>query len=225
MKKKLIAIALSTVVLTGAQLVYATGVPTLDVVTAGLLESNAIAQAKQALDALNTAKDAIQQAEAQYNNYKSIVTGNDKLGSFLSNPAMNKILPMGDWSQVYSSVQDIAGLRNRYGLVSSNASVQARFDQMLAATDALERTYNASTERVNNAEQLRAKLNTVVTPQQKEDLQLRYQQELVEQNNQQMRLANMQMLQQQQEKMEDAKRAQAFSDYMKGKTNVIPKYD
>ena len=96
---------------------------------------------------------------------------------------------------------------------------------MLAATDALERTYNASTERVNNAEQLRAKLNTVVTPQQKEDLQLRYQQELVEQNNQQMRLANMQMLQQQQEKMEDAKRAQAFSDYMKGKTNVIPKYD
>ena len=123
MKKKLIAIALSTVVLTGAQLVYATGVPTLDVITAGLLESNAIAQAKQALDALNTAKDAIQQAEAQYNNYKSIVTGNDKLGSFLSNPAMNKILPMGDWSQVYSSVQDIAGLRNRYGLVSSNASV------------------------------------------------------------------------------------------------------
>lgn len=225
MKKKLIAIALSAIVLAGPHQVYAAGVPTLDVITAGLLESNAVAQAKQALDALNTAKDAIQQAEAQYNNYKNIVTGNDKLGSFLSNPAMNKILPMGDWSQIYSSVQDIASLRSRYGLTSSNASVQARFDQMLAATDALERTYNASTERVTNAELLRAKLNIVETPQQKEDLQLRYQQELIEQNNQQMRLANMQMLQQQQEKMEDAKRAQDFSDYMKGKTNVIPKYD
>ena len=225
MKRKLIAIALSTMVLTGAQLVYATGVPTLDVVTAGLLESNAVAQAKQALEALNTAKDAIQKAEAQYNNYKSIVTGNDKLGNFLNNPAMNKILPMGDWAKLYSSVQDIASLRSRYGLISENASVQARFDQMLAATDALERTYNASTERVNNAEMLRAKLNTVETPQQKEDLKLRYQQELIEQNNQQMRLANMQMLQQQQEKMEDAKRAQAFSDYMEGKTNAIPKYD
>jgi type IV secretion system protein VirB5 len=225
MKKKLIAIALSTVMLTGPQLVYATGVPTLDVITAGLLESNAVAQAKQALDALNTAKDAIKQAEAQYNNYKSIVTGNDKLGSFLSNPAMNKILPMGDWSQVYSSVQDIAGLRNRYGLVSSNASVQARFDQMLAATDALERTYNASTERVTNAELLRAKLNTVETPQQKEDLQLRYQQELIEQNNQQMRLANMQMLQQQQDKIQNEKRAQDFEDYMMGKSSTRPEYN
>lgn len=225
MKKQLIAIALSTVVLAGSLPVYAAGVPTLDVITAGLLESNAVAQAKQALDALNTAKAAIQQAESLYNNYKSIVTGNDKLGSFLSNPAMNKIMPMGDWSQIYSSVQDIASLRSRYGLTSSNASVQARFDQMLAATDALERTYNASTERINNAEQLRAMLNTVETPQQKEDLQLRYQQELIEQNNQQMRLANMQMLQQQQEKMEDAKRAQDFQDYMLGKTTVLPSYN
>lgn len=225
MKKKLLAMTLSVVIFGGTQLVYAGGVPTFDGIGAALLESNAVAQAKQALDALNTAKDAIRQAEAQYNNYKSMVTGNDKLGSFLSNPAMNKVLPMGDWSEIYSSVQDIAGLRSRYGLTSSNASVQARFDQMLAATDALERTYNASTVRVTNAEMLRAKLDTVETPQQKEDLQLRYQQELIEQNNQQMRLANMQMLQQQQEKMEDAKRAQAFSDYMTGKSPVRPKYD
>lgn len=226
MKKKLIAIALSAVVLAGTPQVYAVpGVPTVDAANLIQLKLDAVAQAQQALDALKTAKDAIQQAEAQYNNYKSIVTGNDQLGSFLSNPAMNKILPMGDWSQIYSSVQDIASLRSRYGLTSSNASVQARFDQMLAATDALERTYNASTERVNNAELLRAKLNTVETPQQKEDLQLRYQQELIEQNNQQMRLANMQMLQQQQEKMEDAKRAQDFQDYILGKTTVLPSYN
>lgn len=225
MKKQLIAIALSAVVLAGPLHVYAAGVPTLDVITAGLLESNAVAQAKQALEALNTAKNAIKQAESLYNDYKGIVTGNDQLGSFLSNPTMNKIMPMGDWSQIYSSVQDIASLRSRYGLTSSNASVQARFDQMLAATDALERTYNASTERVNNAEQLRAKLNTVETPQQKEDLQLRYQQELIEQNNQQMRLANMQMLQQQQEKMQNEKRAQDFEDYMTGKSSIRPAYE
>ncbi|RMR64559.1 Conjugal transfer protein [Pseudomonas savastanoi pv. fraxini] len=35
----------------------------------------------------------------------------------------------------------------------------------------------------------------------------------------------MQMLQQQQEKMENEKRAQAFSDYMTGKTSVRPSYD
>lgn len=222
MKKHALAYTLSAVMLTGAMPAMAVGVPTLDAVTAAILESNALAQAKQALEALNTAKDAIRTAEQQYSHYKSIVTGNDKLGGFLDDPALNKVLPLGGWSDVYSTVQDIAGLRARYGLVSDNASVQAKFDQMLAAADALERNYNASTQRINNAEQLRARLNQVETPQQKEDLQLRYQQELIEQQNQQMRLANMQMLQQQQEKIDNTKRAQDFKDYMLGNTKVIP---
>lgn len=225
MKLKFAAATLGAVLLLGEASSFATGIPTLDVATGLILTQNALAQAKQALDALNTAKDAIRTAEEQYNNYKSIVTGNSNLGSFLNNPTLNKILPMGDWSEVYSSVQDIASLRQRYGLTSTNASVQARFDQMLSATDALERMYNASTERVNNAEQLRAKLNTVQTPQEKEDLQLRYQQELLEQKNQEMRLANMQMLQQQQEKLQNQKRAQDFNDYMMGKSSVRPEYN
>jgi type IV secretion system protein VirB5 len=225
MKKNVIALTLSALLLGAAVPTFAVGVPTLDAATGLILESNAMAQAKQALDALSAAKDGIRQAEQQYNNYKSIVTGNDQLGGFLNNPALNKVLPLGEWSDVYSTVQDIASLRRRYGLTSDNASVQQQFDRMLAATDALERTYNASTERVKNAEQLRARLDQVQTPQQKEDLQLRYQQELLEQKNQEMRIANMQMLQQQQEKIENEKRGQAFKDYMSGKTTTRPQYD
>jgi type IV secretion system protein VirB5 len=225
MRNNIMTVAFSVVLLAGALPVQAAGVPTLDAVTGLILENNAVAQAKQALEALNAAKDGIRQAEQQYNNYKSIVTGNDQMGRFLNNPALNKVLPLGEWSDVYSTVQDIASLRRRYGLTSDNASVQRRFDEMLAATDALERTYNASTERVKNAEQLRAKLDEVQTPQQKEDLQLRYQQEMLEQQNQQMRLANMQMLQQQKEKIENQKRSQSFEDYMTGKTNIRPEYN
>uniref|UniRef100_UPI003CF152A5 type IV secretion system protein n=1 Tax=unclassified Pseudomonas TaxID=196821 RepID=UPI003CF152A5 len=135
---------------------------------------------------------------------------------------VNKVLPLGEWSDVYDTVQNIASLRDRYGLKSDNATVQAKFDRMLAAMDALERNYKATTERVSNAEQLRAKLNEVQTPQQKEDLQLRYQQELLEQQNQQMRLANMQMLQQQQEKLQSKKLEQDISDYYFGKTTTRP---
>jgi type IV secretion system protein VirB5 len=203
----------------------ATGIPTLDVATGIILESNAVAQAKQALDALKQAKDGIDQARQQYENYKSIITGNDKLGDFLNNPELNKILPMGDWADMYSTVQDIASLRERYGLTSDNASVQEKFDKILAGADALQRTYDASTQRVKDAEQLRAQLNQVETPQQKADLQLRYQQELIEQQNDQMRLTNLQMLQQQQEKIENTKRSQAFSDYITGKSKVLPKYE
>ena len=223
MKKHAIAYALSAVLVAGSGPVLAvTGVPTLDAVTAAILESNAVAQAKQALEALNTAKDGIRQAEQQYNNYKGIVTGNEKLGAFLDNPSVNKVLPLGEWSDVYDTAQDIASLRDRYGLTSDNASVQAKFDRMLSAMDALERNYKATTERVSNAEQLRAKLNEVQTPQQKEDLQLRYQQELLEQQNQQMRLANMQMLQQQQDKLQSKKLEQDISDYYFGKTTTKP---
>lgn len=225
MKKHAMAYALSAVLIAGAVPALAAGVPTLDAVTAAILESNAVAQAKQALDALSTAKDGIRQVEQQYNNYKSIVTGNDKLGAFLDNPSVNKVLPLGEWSDVYDTAQNIASLRDRYGLTSDNATVQAKFDRLLSAMDALERNYKATTERVSNAEQLRAKLNEVQTPQQKEDLQLRYQQELLEQQNQQMRLANMKMLQDEQEKIENEKRAKAFSDYMSGKSNVMPTYD
>ncbi|KWS10992.1 P-type DNA transfer protein VirB5 [Pseudomonas syringae pv. tagetis] len=228
MKNHVMAYALSALMLTTvlpAAHAAVPGVPVLDPSNLLALKANALAQAKQAMDALSTAKDAITQTAQQYNHYKSIITGNDMLGGFLNDPALNKVMPLGDWADVYSTGRDIASLRDRYGLTSDNASVQAKFDQMMSAADALERNYNASTERVKNAELLRARLNEVQTPQQKEDLQLRYQQELIEQQNQQMRLANMQMLQQQQEKMENEKRAQAFRDYMRGKTSVRPSYE
>lgn len=222
MKNKAITFTLCAVMLGGIAPVQALGVPTLDSTTALLLVNNSVDQAKQALDALNTAKDAIRKAEQQYDNYKSMVSGNDQLGGFLDNPSLNHVLPMGEWSDVYSSVQDIGSLRNQYGLTSDDPSVQARFDRMLATSDALQRTYDASTERVKNAEQLRAKLNEVQTPQQKADLQLRYQQETLELQNQQMRLENIKMLQDQQDKLVNAKQAQAFEDHMSGRSQNTP---
>jgi len=225
-KHPLVALALSAVLVAMSLPAFAvTGIPTADLATLLELRANAMAQVTQAADALKQAKDGIDQARQQYDDYKGIITGNDKLGDFLNNPALNKVMPMGDWSAVYSAVTDIATLRDRYGLKSDNASVQQRFDQMLAAADSLERTYDSSTERVKNAELLRAQLNQAQTPQAKQDLQLRYQQELIEQQNLQFRLANMQMLQQQQEKIENTKRSQAFSDYMSGKSKVLPKYE
>lgn len=198
------------------------GVPTVDMSTLVQLKLDALEQAAQAADALKTAKDGINQVREQYDNYKSLISGNDGLGNFLNNPQINKVLPLSDWADVYTSAKDIAGLRERYKLVSSDPSLQQRFDQILSVTDALQRNFDASTERVRNAEQLRAQLNQVDTPQQKSDLQLRYQQELLEQQNQQARLANMHMLMEQQEKIDNQKHAQNFSDYMLGKTKTVP---
>jgi type IV secretion system protein VirB5 len=226
MKRKFIATALSVVLLAaGTPYAFSTGIPTLDVATGLILQNNAMAQAKQALDALKAAKDGIQQAKEQYDDYKSVVTGNDKLGNFLNNPALNRVMPVGDWSKIYTDVKGLANLRDRYGLKSDSAKVQEAFDKVLSVAGALEQAYEASNERVTNAEQLRAQLNQANTPQQKDDLNLRYQQELLEQQNQQMRLENMQMLIAQKEKIENKQRAQAFKRYLNGDGSNIPKYE
>jgi type IV secretion system protein VirB5 len=224
-RKALLATAVCVCVASMSWPAAATGVPTVDAASLIQLKLDALEQAKQAVDALKMAKDGIDQVREQYNEYKGLISGNDKLGNFLNNPALNRVLPLGEWSDVYSTVQDISTLRSRYGLTSSNASVQQRFDQILSAADALERNYDASNDRVRNAEQLRAQLNVVQTPQQKADLQLRYQQELLEQQNQQARMANLQMLVEQQDKIEDTRRTNNFNDYMMGKSTTLPKYE
>ncbi|MCY1554249.1 P-type DNA transfer protein VirB5 [compost metagenome] len=76
----------------------------------------------------------------------------------------------------------------------------------------MEANYNASTERVKNAEKLRQRLNEVQTPQQKEDLNLRYQQEFLELQNQQLRLANMKYLDEQKAVITDRAERHKFDE-------------
>lgn len=225
MKKTLIACFVAAAMCTIAPGANATGVPTLDVVTGGILTANGLAQAQQALEALNQAKEGIEQAKAQYDHYKGMISGNSNLGDFMDNPTINKILPLSEWGDVYSDAKRLPELRSRYGLTSNDASVQKMFDKVLTATGVLEDNYDASTQRVKNAEELRKQLNVVETPQQKQDLQLRYQQELLELQNQQMRMQNIKMLMEQQEKMESKQHSQAFQDYVRGKTKTVPQYN
>lgn len=226
MNKKLIVGLLTAAMLAAAPTINAAvGVPTLDVATGIILSNNALQQAQQALDALKQAKEGIEQARAQYENYKGMVSGNSNLGGFLDNPSLNKVMPLSAWGDVYSDTKALPELRQRYGLQSDNAQVQREFDKLLTATGVLEANYDASTQRVKNAEQLRAQLNVVETPQQKADLQLRYQQELLELQNQQMRMENMKLLVEQKEKLENRQRAQAFEDYIRGNSKKLPQYD
>ncbi|MCS4315584.1 type IV secretion system protein VirB5 [Pseudomonas sp. BIGb0381] len=217
MKQRLLASALALAIAVTVPCSYGSGIPTVDVASLAQMAMDAQRQAKEALDQLNAAKEAIEQAKAQFDHYKSLVTGNSKLGDFLDNPELNKTLSLDGWEDIYQDARDLGSLRDRYGLVSDDINVQKSFDKLLAVTDALERNYDASTQRVKNAQALRTKLDEVQTPQEKEDLQLRYQQELLELQNQQMRLQQTQMLVAQKERLESKQRAQAFKDHLNGK--------
>ena len=204
--------------------VYASGIPTVGVANITQLVVNAQQQAKEALAQLDKAKEAISQAKSQYDHYKSIMQGNDKLGDFLNDPLLNELLPVSDWQDIYSQAKDLPNLRTRYGLTSSDPKIQAAFDKLLSQADTLEKQYDASNKRIKTAEGLRSRLNSVETPKDREQLGLRYQQEMLELQNQQAQLQNTRYLMEQQNKIDDAKRAQAFEDYMLGKSKQRPSY-
>ncbi|MEA7989552.1 conjugal transfer protein, partial [Salmonella enterica subsp. enterica serovar Virginia] len=175
-----------------------------------------------ALAQLEKAKEAIQQAKSQYEHYKSIMEGNDKLGSFLNDPYVNQLLPARDWQDIYNQTQDLTDLRKRYGVSGYEPEVQKVFDKLLRQAGVLEEQYKATNIRKKNAETLRNKLNEVQTPAEREQLVLRYQQEQLELANQQTQLQNTRYLMEQQEKLEQKKKEQNFVDYMLGKSKVRP---
>lgn len=195
----------------------ATGIPVVDAAGVAQMVLNATQQATQALDQLNQTKAAIQQAKDQYENYKNLVTGNNQLGDFLNDPTLNSVLPAKEWSDIYQDASKLTDLRSRYGVVYNNQQLQASFDKLLSQAGALEYAYKAASERVKNAEEMRQRLNTVQTPQEREELGLRFQQEQLELQNQQMKLQNIKMLMEEKEKIEDKKRAQVMWDRLEGK--------
>lgn len=208
--------AVSMSLLLGAPVTSYAAIPTVDVVNIAQLVTNATQQAKEALAQLNETKAAIQQAKNQYDHYKGLVTGNNQLGNFLNDPLLNNVLPAKEWSDIYSDTKDLSDLRSRYGLTSSNPKVQEAFDRLLQQAGALEDTYKAASQRIENAEQLRQRLNSVQTPQEREELGLRFQQEQLELQNQQIKLQNINMLMEQKAKIEDKKRAEAFWNKLEG---------
>jgi len=223
MKRNLIAVSLALIfTATGIAPAVASGVPTVDVAALTQMVQNAQQQAREALAQLDKAKEAISQAKSQYDHYKGIVQGNDKLGEFLNDPYVNQLLPAKEWQDIYSQAKDLPQLRQRYGLTSSDPQVQAAFDKLLSQADVLEKQYKATNTRLDHAKGLRNRLNTVETPKDREQLALRYQQEMLELQAQQAQLQNSRYLMEQKEKMEREKHSQKVIDYFSGESNEFP---
>lgn len=222
MRRNTLIVYLAVLLAFSSLSVFSDGIPTVSVAELTQMINNAKQQAKESLAQLEKAKESILQAKNQYEHYKSIMQGNDKLGDFLNDSTIKQLLPIGDWQEIYHRTKDLPSLRNRYGLTSSDPNVQAAFDRLLTQTSMLEEQYNATNKRIETAEGLRRQLNRVETPKDREQLALRYQQEMLEMQTQQMQLQNARYLMEQNEKMEKEKINQEIFDYFLGKTNKFP---
>lgn len=222
MRRNTLIVYLAALLAFSSQLVFSDGIPTVSVAELTQMIKNAQQQARESLAQLEKAKESILQAKNQYEHYKSIMQGNDKLGDFLNDSTIKQLLPIGDWQEIYHRTKDLPSLRNRYGLTSSDPKVQVAFDRLLTQASTLEAQYKATNKRIETAEGLRRQLNRVETPKDREQLALRYQQEMLEMQTQQMQLQNARYLMEQKEKMEKEKINQEIFDYFLGKTNKFP---
>ncbi len=208
MRRMVVVISL---VLATPMAALASGIPVVDVTGIAQMVTNATQQAQQALDMLNAQKETISQAKSQFDHIKSISEGNWNMGDVLNDPTLNSYLPAKSWSDIYNSTADLVGLRQKYGLTSSNPILQKRFDNLLTNLNVLQKSYESSAQRQRNIEQLSRYMNSSNTPQQREDLANRLQYEQIQLANERTRLDTIQRLMDLQQQAETQKNV---NDYM-----------
>ena len=190
--------------------IFASGIPVIDVAGVAQMVQNATQQAKQALDQLNTTKNAVMAEKARFE-------GNWNLADVLNDPTLISYLPSKDWQDLYNSGRDFAKLRKKYNLVSSDPIKQKAFDGMLANLDVMEKSYESTVKRQKNIEDLSRYMNSAQTPQQKDDLSNRLAFEQVQLSNEKSRLDSLNVLMKHKKDLEGEAKANSFKNKMLGK--------
>ncbi|WP_420170770.1 type IV secretion system protein (plasmid) [Pseudomonas alloputida] len=202
-------------------LASATGIPTVDVAAALQLVQNAFEQAEQAKAQLDEAQNAISQAKSQFDEMKSLTTGNSGYGNYYNDSNMTSYLPTtttnGSWQQIYSSFDSskLTALRQQYGLVSDDAQQQEVFDKKLINLATAQEQYAANNYRLENIKKLQQEADNAVTPQQKEDISNRIKTEQAAIANETNRQTTSKELMDKQDALLAQKQNADFDDFMK----------
>ncbi|ENE6639022.1 conjugal transfer protein [Salmonella enterica] len=213
MKKTIVKAALLSLAISTGN-VSASGIPTVDAANLAQVVLNGLEAAQHAKDQMNAYTDMMSQAQNQFEQNKDLISGNWKLGDFLDSQLMNSILP-NDWENIYNNVTDLTNLRDKFGLKSDDPVIQKQYDKLLAGYDVMNKATKANNQRVENLQKLGSLLNSANTPQQKEDLNLRFQMEYVNMQNEQNRLNNISMLMENQKKLDEQERIKTFKENMR----------
>lgn len=148
---------------------FAGGIPTFDAgnITTTINENvKTLKQLKEQLDALNS---QIKQAKQFAEDTKNRLEGNMELNSLFNNDQFLNSLPK-DTKDILTNGMSIAGLRDKYGLKTENASLQKNFDGLMAFTERTEKNYKNTLKRINDLKQLKVLADSADTPAKKADI-------------------------------------------------------
>lgn len=198
--KKIIVVMLF-ILLTPFKLM-ATGIPTFDAGTVAQLIQNALEAAKQAQEMLDY--------------YKDLYEGNSGYGNGKGKIETDQGIPT-EWKTVFDENKtDMEKLREEYDLKVSDSDRQKELDSYLYQMDFFEKTYQKNIARANRVRELSNQLNTVTTPQQREDLNNKLAYEQLELQADQTAISNMKNLMEQQKELIEKQREHKFNKMMLG---------
>lgn len=190
--------------------VMASGIPTVDVAAIAKTVEEGLTRAKEAANQLNQLKEQYEQqmkyAEDQkqrLEGFTDFSSGFDSASSYMK----DSLSSITDGAK-----SDLSGLRDKYGLSSSDSTTQARYDGLLQKIKFYDEFNDSMRDRANRITSLQNTFSSADTPQKKADLanQLSTEKMTLDMQIKQFDLAERQM-----ESAEKARQEQAGIDFRK----------
>lgn len=148
--------------------VMASGIPTVDVAAIAKTVEEGLTRAQEAANQLNQLKEQYEQQIKYAEDQKQRLEGfTDFSGGFDSASSYMK----DSLSSITENAKsDLSGLRDKYGLSSSNSVAQARYDSLLQKIKIYDDFNDSLRDRANRITSLQNDFSSADTPQKKADL-------------------------------------------------------
>ena len=158
-----------TTILLFSNSVLAGGIPTVDAVNVATIIKENSKTLLELEKQLETLKEQIEEAKNFERETKRRFEGNWELGNIISNDAFLNSLPK-DARDILTDGMSLAGLRDKYGLKSTNEGLQKNFDQLMAFSARTEKNYKNTLQRLEKLNEIKVLVDNAITPAQKADV-------------------------------------------------------
>lgn len=221
MRKKLRYAALTVALSLGGAVAPAhAGIPTVDAAGIAASIAHAVQQAAEAAAQLAAFQQEIEQAQAQFEETKQLISGNSGYGGQYWSEELVSYIPTdattGSWEEIYSQMDSsvLNSYREKYGLISDQPTQQEVFDKQLTNLRTLEAAHKANNLRLENIQNLQALADAAETPQEKDDIRARLAAEQAAIANEANRLSTVKDLMARQDNMLAQRQNAEFQDFM-----------
>lgn len=194
--------------------VNATGIPVVDIAGLTQMITENTARAKEFTQNITEARNRLKQMKQQAEHYKAVAEGHYGFEDVLSDPNINDVIDLSDYSDLYDAIEDVSDLRDEFGLKSDDPVIQRRYDMQLKQFRFQQTLYEKSTKRNQRMSRLLSQFKTATTPSAKEDLGNSINFEKIQMQNEQQMMASMSNMLEKQRRLEVEKAAKARINFL-----------